>query len=132
MKITIEVSPGELIDKLTILEIKAVRIADADKRANVARERAILSRAAAPLFDAHPDLAPLQADLKRVNEALWEIEDKIRACEAAGDFGPDFIELARAVYFRNDRRAAVKRAINDLLGSTIIEEKSYDHYGGEA
>lgn len=128
MQITIEVSPGELIDKLTILDIKAERITDAGKLANVTHEREVLTRAADPLFASHADLDALRAELKRVNEALWDIEDRIRACEAAGDFGPAFIELARSVYFRNDRRAAVKKEINELLGSNLVEEKSYAAY----
>lgn len=132
MQINIEVSPGELLDKLTILDIKAERISDAAKVANVAREREALARSASPLFASHADLEALRAELKRVNEALWDIEDRIRACEAAGDFGLEFVDLARSVYFRNDERAAMKREINELLGSKLVEEKSYAAYSREA
>ena len=125
--IEVPVSWGELIDKITILEIKAERIADADKRANVGRELALLQDrlAAAP---AHAGVAALTQALKTVNTALWEIEDDIRDCERDGDFGPRFVELARAVYRTNDRRAALKRDLNDALGSAITEEKSYRPY----
>ena len=83
-------------------------------------------RNSSPLADA--DIDHLKAELKQVNEVLWEIEDRIRDCERAQDFGPDFIALARSVYKTNDRRAAIKRQINDLAGSTIVEEKSYSQY----
>jgi hypothetical protein len=119
---------GELIDKITILQIKAERIGDPGKRANVARELALLEA----LRDGLPPTAGLDAlagELKAVNEALWEIEDAIRDCEREGDFGPRFVELARSVYRTNDRRAALKREIDRLLGSTIVEEKSYRPYG---
>lgn len=120
----VPVSWGELLDKIVILEIKQERIRDEAARANVATELRLLryaSRGAA----AEPALRPLLARLKQVNEALWEIEDAIREREAAGDFGPDFVRLARSVYRRNDERAAIKRAINRLLGSELVEEKSY-------
>ena len=122
--ITVEIAPGELIDKLTILRIKAARIDDPAKVANVVRERDLL----AARWHALPGAAALNdlvEELTAINAALWQIEDDIRDCERAGDFGPRFIELARSVYKTNDRRAAVKRAINEALGSTIIEEKSY-------
>jgi hypothetical protein len=123
------ISIGELIDKITILQIKAERIGDPAKRANVVRElgllEAVRDRAAAP---SHA-LQALSAELKTVNEALWDIEDAIRACEHEGDFGPRFVELARSVYVTNDRRAALKRQINDQLGSSLTEEKSYTPYG---
>lgn len=124
----VPVAPGELIDKITILEIKAAHITAADKRANVTREldllRAVLTNAIVP----RPELARLTSDLKTINETLWAIEDDIRDAEAAQDFGPKFIELARAVYRTNDKRAEIKRDINLLLGSDIIEEKSYHPY----
>ena len=121
------VSWGELIDKITILEIKAERIEDAAKVANVARELALLNerRALAP---ASAVIEKLTDDLRTVNTELWVIEDDIRDCERAKDFGARFIELARAVYHTNDRRAALKRQINDALGSGIVEEKSYKAY----
>ncbi len=123
-----EISPGELIDKITILEIKAERIADAGKLANVRyaleRLRATQRQELAP----KAELAVLTVELKRANEALWEIEDDIRDCERAGDFGARFIELARGVYRTNDRRAATKKAIDQLYGSAMTEEKSYAGY----
>jgi tetratricopeptide (TPR) repeat protein len=126
--LTIEVSPGELIDKITILEIKSERIADPAKLANVRREMAglvtVRDRELAPLAE----LTALVAELKEVNEALWQIEDEIRDCERRRDFGPAFIALARSVYQQNDRRSDVKRRINDLFCSLIIEEKSYQSY----
>jgi hypothetical protein len=125
--IEVPVSWGELVDKITILEIKAERIDEPAKRDNVQRELDLLvaRRAAAP---ASADLARLTADLKAVNLELWVIEDDIRDCERAADFGPRFIALARAVYHTNDRRAALKKDINALLGSAIQEEKSYRPY----
>ena len=124
----VPVAPGELIDKITILEIKAAHITAPDKRAHVTHElellRTVLARAVVP----HPELTRLTANLKKINETLWAIEDDIRDAEAAQDFGPKFIELARAVYRTNDKRAAIKRDINLLLGSDIIEEKSYHPY----
>jgi hypothetical protein len=127
--INIEVAPGELIDKITILEIKDERIKDAAKLANVRTELATLIAARDQAVDSSQALDHFTAGLKQVNEALWEIEDEIRVCERDGDFGPRFIKLARAVYHQNDRRAALKRQINDLLGSRLIEEKSYVSYG---
>lgn len=120
----IPVSWGELLDKLTILAIKQRRIADPEARANVAAELRLLRAAAgAVLLDARV-AAPLEA-LRAVNEALWDIEDAIRREEARGEFGPGFVALARAVYQRNDERAAIKREINAALGSELVEEKSY-------
>ncbi len=128
MILTIPASAGEVIDKLTILEIKLARITDAAKLANVAREHAALAEAWAA---AVPDPAPLAAtvaELREVNETLWEVEDEIRDHERRGDFGPSFVTLARSVYRTNDRRAALKRAINEALGSALVEEKSYLAY----
>jgi tetratricopeptide (TPR) repeat protein len=126
--IRVETAPGELIDKITILQIKSERMTDQAKLANVRIELATLTEARDQAVPMSPELDRLTADLKAANEALWEIEDNIRACERATDFGPRFIELARSVYRQNDRRAALKRAINELLGSKIIEEKSYAPY----
>jgi Family of unknown function (DUF6165) len=123
--VAIETAPGELIDKITILEIKSERISDRDKVRNVLRELDTLRRARDQTIRTSDELDALTADLRSVNEALWQIEDEIRLCERAGDFGPKFVELARSVYHRNDERAAIKREINVLLGSKIIEEKSY-------
>ena len=124
----VPVAPGELIDKITILQIKAERIADAAKRHNVGVELAALTAVRDGALAASPELSRLTAELKSVNEALWDIEDAIRDCERAQDFGPRFIELARSVYRQNDRRAALKRQVNELLGSQLIEEKSYASY----
>jgi tetratricopeptide (TPR) repeat protein len=123
--ICIEVAPGELLDKITILEIKSALITDAAKLRNVRLELAELSALCREGLPSSPELAELTAQLKAVNERLWKIEDEIRECERDQDFGPRFIELARSVYRENDRRAALKRAINDMLGSRLIEEKSY-------
>lgn len=124
----VEVSPGELIDKITILEIKAERIADPGKLANVHRELRSLTATREEALEPSPELEEFTAELRRINERLWEIEDDIRDCERNGDFGERFIELARAVYRTNDRRAAAKRNINELLGSELIEEKDYAEY----
>lgn len=124
----IQISPGELIDKITILAIKCERMTDQDKLRNVRAERALLEASLAETSAASAELDGLSAELKEVNERLWEIEDEIRLCETAGDFGPRFIELARGVYRKNDRRAELKRRINQLLGSQIQEEKSYQPY----
>jgi uncharacterized protein DUF6165 len=116
---------GELIDKITILEIKADRIHDPDKVRNVRAELALLQdlRDRAGLNTS--EMGGLADELRSINAALWEIEDDIRACEARGDFGPRFVELARSVYHSNDRRSAVKKRINLAFGSAIVEEKSY-------
>jgi hypothetical protein len=124
----VPVSWGELIDKITILRIKERRICEPDARANVARELALLERAAEPAL-ASADVRPLLERLQAINEALWEIEDSIREADARGDFGPGFVRLARSVYERNDARAAAKRGINRLLGSQLTEEKSYKGVG---
>ena len=123
--ISVPVSPGELIDKITILEIKRERITDAKKVSNVTAELELLTAARDRGVPASPELTQLTAELRRVNEALWDIEDAIRVCEDNRDFGPRFIELARSVYHQNDRRAALKRSVNELLGSKLVEEKSY-------
>ncbi|GAA0719997.1 DUF6165 family protein [Dokdonella soli] len=126
--ISTPVSFGELIDKITILEIKSERIGDPAKRANVRTELDLLNTT----WGAHPasqtDITTERAQLRAVNEALWDIEDRIRVKEKAKAFDAEFIELARSVYIRNDERAAIKRAINEKLGSTLVEEKSYENY----
>lgn len=126
--VTVEIAPGELIDKITILEIKLERIKDEAKLANVRTEWEVLTTSRDATFENTDTLAKLTADLKAVNEELWVIEDDIRDCERAKDFSDTFIQLARAVYVTNDRRADGKRAINELLGSRLIEEKSYVDY----
>lgn len=127
-RIAIPVSAGELVDKVTILEIKSERIADPLKLDNVRRELDGLAGVLRPLIAGEPRVAPLKSSLRAINETLWRIEDDIRDCERSHDFGPHFIELARNVYRTNDRRAAVKRAIDELVGSEIVEEKSYSSY----
>lgn len=128
MSVLVPVSWGEVIDKITILEIKAERIADAAKLANITKELDELVAVREREFPAHVRLAVLAAELKAINEKLWVVEDDIRDCERAKDFGAKFVELARTVYYTNDERAAVKRKINDLLGSALVEEKSYQPY----
>ena len=112
LSIMTEIGSGELVDKITILEIKSDRISDADKLKNIWHELSILSATRDAHLNGIDGLDELTADLKAINEALWEIEDDIRACEARKDFGQRFIELARAVYITNDKRAAVKKEIN--------------------
>ena len=124
----VPVSWGELIDKITILEIKSARLTSATALQNVRKELAQLNEKTLPLGDMSQEVAPLKADLTRVNEALWEIEDKIRDKEAAKAFDAEFIELARSVYVTNDKRAALKRQINQLLASELVEEKGYAAY----
>lgn len=126
--LSVPVSPGELLDKISILEIKSERIADADKRANVHRELDLLTGLWHAAGLETSEVTKLRADLRALNESLWDIEDAIRDCERRADFGERFVELARSVYRTNDRRAAVKRAINEALGSGIVEEKSYAEY----
>ncbi|CAN5465558.1 DUF6165 family protein [soil metagenome] len=128
MPILAPISAGELIDKITILHVKATRIGDAAKEANVRAELALLEATAARELPASADLERLTAALTDINAALWDIEDGKRDCERRQDFGPTFVALARRVYIDNDRRAAVKRDINALVGSEIVEEKSYKPY----
>ena len=122
------VSYGELIDKITILEIKSRRIADAAKLANVRNELELLSATWANNSASQTDISTERENLLAVNEALWDIEDKIRLKERAQEFDQAFIALARSVYVRNDERAAFKREINLKLGSELVEEKSYQDY----
>lgn len=118
---------GELLDKITILEIKAERLTSTDALANVRRELRQLQTAAERIVHGH-ELATLKAALKAVNESLWGIEDRIREREAQQDFGQDFVDLARSVYRTNDERGRIKRAINQLLKSELVEEKQYQSY----
>ena len=126
--ITVPVSFGEVLDKITILEIKAERIADPAKLKNVRLELDELSRTWDKAVPDQAAIAELRQQLKAVNESLWVIEDDIRDQEAAQDFGPRFIELARAVYVTNDQRAKLKKDINLALGSRFVEETSYQDY----
>jgi hypothetical protein len=131
-EILVPVSFGELLDKIAILQIKSERMSDPAKLANVRKELAALEST----WMAHPaaggDIVRLRAELKAVNERLWEIEDDIRNEERAQRFGEEFIRLARAVYFENDERARIKREINVALGSAYVEEKSYQDYKSPA
>jgi hypothetical protein len=126
--ILIDVGPGELIDKITILQIKSERMSDEGKLKNVRHELSVLDAARKAHIPAGAGIDKLEADLKAVNEALWVIEDDIRQCEADKDFGQTFIDLARSVYKQNDKRAALKKEINLLTGSSIVEEKSYTEF----
>jgi hypothetical protein len=126
--ILVPVSPGELLDKITILRIKAERISDATKLANVRHELGLLEQTWRDVVPADRHPRSEEQALTAVNSRLWVIEDDIRLQEAARDFGPRFIELARAVYVENDERAAIKKRINVALGSAIVEEKSYRPY----
>ena len=126
--VTVEIAPGELIDKITILEIKIQRITDEAKLQNVQTEWTVLTKSRDANLPRSAELEALTTELKKVNEKLWIIEDDIRNYERQKDFSDEFIRLARAVYFNNDDRAGLKRSINELLGSTLIEEKSYATY----
>jgi hypothetical protein len=127
-EISVPVSPGELMDKITILRIKSTRMSDAGKLANVRVELKLLEETWSASAYAKADIGADVNALLKVNERLWVIEDDIRDKERAQAFDSEFIRLARAVYFENDERAAIKRRINLKLGSTIVEEKSYAEY----
>jgi hypothetical protein len=127
-EIRVPISPGELIDKITILQIKSERIADPAKVANVRTELKLLETTWRDSAHATSDIDAEWAALRRVNEKLWDVEDRLREKERARTFDQEFIDLARAVYFTNDERAAIKREINTKLGSKIVEEKSYAKY----
>ena len=125
----VEVSNGELLDKLTILELKLTNIADVQKLSNIQKEHDELSPLADQLFDSYgEELKNLYKKLNEINSELWTIEDDIRECERNKDFGSDFVSLARGVYFTNDKRSDVKKAINLLTDSGFVEEKSYEDY----
>ncbi len=126
--ISVEISPGELIDKITILEIKFERIGDPKKLKNIELELEVLGDARVKAMSPSAELDGLTIELKEINGKLWDIEDHIRERERGRDFGPAFVELARSVYRSNDKRADLKRRINELLGSRLVEEKSYTAY----
>jgi hypothetical protein len=128
MTILLEVSPGELIDKMTILEIKLAHLASPDQLANVRREYDLVKQTFSECVESTPALADLIGELKAANLALWKIEDAIRDHERNKDFGEAFVQLARSVYRTNDQRSAIKRRINRLLDSSLVEEKSYHAY----
>ena len=121
----IEVSDGEIVDKLAIIEIKLENIKDEAKLANIRKEYEVVNEAVKKIIDKND---PLYIELLNINKELWKIEDDIRDCERNKDFGQRFIALARAVYFTNDKRADVKKRINLRSGSNLIEEKSYQAY----
>ena len=127
-EILIPISPGELLDKITILQIKSERISDAIKVANVRTELAMLEQVWSDTVEDDEQIRALSSELKSINEALWEIEDDVRDEERNKRFGDRFIELARAVYVTNDERANAKKKVNLHLNSSIVEEKSYQDY----
>ena len=126
--VKVDISAGELIDKLTILQIKAERIGDPSKLNNVQIALRHFSGIRDTALSPSDKLTRLEKRLKALNEKLWDIEDEIRNCEAAKDFGPRFIELARSIYQTNDERANMKKQIDELVGSTLTDEKSYADY----
>jgi hypothetical protein len=125
MPLLVPISVGELLDKISILELKAAAITDPDKHANIVRELVALEAVRHREVPGSPAIDALYADLQAVNRRLWDIEDALRECERDGRFDAGFVELARNVYRNNDHRAALKRQINELTGSELIEEKSY-------
>lgn len=124
----VPVSPGELLDKITILEIKSGRMTDGTQLQNVKAELSLLNKVWNENVTADETILRIHAELKRINQALWEIEDDIRDKEKAREFDERFVELARSVYYTNDKRAAAKKELNLYLGSMIVEEKSYRDY----
>jgi hypothetical protein len=127
-ELLVPISPGELIDKITILEIKSARMTDEAKLRNVRTELQMLNETWTASAYSAVDISAEWQGLREVNGRLWDIEDDIRDKERDGEFDARFIELARAVYVTNDERAAIKRAINVKLGSVLVEEKSYKKY----
>jgi len=126
--IAVQISAGELIDKITILELKAAHFIDPGKLRHVLRELEMLQTVRDQTIPSSPELSELGRQLKAVNSELWQIEDAIRLCEQKHDFGPQFTALARSVYRCNDRRCQLKRCIDELVGSSVVEEKSYTSY----
>ena len=126
--ISVPISPGELLDKITILRIKSARMQDAAKLANVRHELQLLEQTWRAVLPAGIDLRSEEQSLEAVNAKLWDVEDLLRDQEAEKRFDAKFIELARAVYVTNDERAAIKKRINVKLGSALVEEKSYRPY----
>ncbi|WP_259783100.1 DUF6165 family protein [Aestuariispira ectoiniformans] len=128
MSVTVPVSWGELIDKITILEIKLAKLQDEAALCNVRKEYEALCAVRDEASSQQEELSGLAAELLDINQTLWTIEDDIRDCERDGEFGDRFVRLARSVYHTNDRRAAVKRRINEVMQSEFFEEKSYASY----
>ena len=127
-KITAEISCGELIDKITILKIKAEQITDPEKLKNVRTELETLQNTCNECIDNYEAIAQLQAILQQINKALWDIEDAIRVKERNKEFDDEFIQIARSVYVTNDKRCMIKKEIDKILGSRITEEKSYEEF----
>ena len=127
-KIVSEISAGELLDKLSILEIKLDKIKNQNRQQEISKEYKILQKTKEMNIESTQEINQLIEEIKIINLKLWEIEDKIRVCEKNKDFGKDFIELARGVYFNNDKRAKIKSEINEILGSNIREIKQYVDY----
>jgi hypothetical protein len=128
MSVCVEISFGELIDKITILEIKERHVVDPVRRGNVLRELTLLKERRRASLPQDPRLDDLQAQLRDVNGRLWDIEDRLREKEREEAFDPEFIDLARSVYRANDLRARIKRDINELFASSLVEEKLYKEY----
>ena len=128
MSVEIAVSYGELFDKISILEIKRSNVVNPDQRVNIENELEVLNRARATAIPDHIDVNDLMAGLSDVNARLWDVEDELRDCERRNEFGATFVELARSVYRLNDRRAELKRELNQRLGSELTEEKLYNKY----
>lgn len=128
MTVKADISYGELLDKISILEIKLEHATDPAQRANIENELNLLVQSRDGTLDLTPEARDHAVRLKDVNRRLWAIEDDIRDCERRGDFGADFVSLARSVYKSNDERAAIKRALNECLGSPLVEEKLYQDY----
>ncbi len=130
-RIVIPVSAGELIDKITILEIKAEHFRDAEKLGRVREELEMLRTVWKETIEPSPQLTEIAGRLESINRKLWRIEDALRLCEGEKDFGPRFVALARSVYRNNDRRCALKRRIDELVGSPLVEEECYAPYPGQ-
>jgi predicted nucleic acid-binding Zn-ribbon protein len=128
MSVTVEVSYGELIDKITILEIKAAKVSDSAKLVNIRKELGILQKALSHDMQPNQQVSELTDQLRAINGELWDIEDRIRDKERSKVFDEEFIVLARSVYITNDQRARLKRELNDALDSNIVEEKDYQPY----
>jgi hypothetical protein len=123
--VTIDTAPADLLDRITVLEIKSERVTAEPAARNVRTELAAMRASRDRAISATSELDRLTADLRRVNETLWDLEEEVRVCEGAGDFGDRFIQSARGIIHANDRRAALKQAINRMLGSSFQEEKSF-------
>ena len=128
MKILSEISAGELLDKISILEIKLENVKDENNKKEIKKEYDILKKSKNSSIELNDEIKDLFQSLKNVNIQMWNIEDKIRICEKNKDFGKNFVELARGVYFNNDKRSRIKLQINKILKSNIIEIKQYDNY----